>query len=179
MNNINLSKSMNGLVNVNADDILATSVITNSLAVLVSASAPTPTAGDNSTKIATTAFVAAAAPAGVALLSGAAFTGAISAPSATVTGGVALSSSTDGRMKVGPIFGNFNFSVGDGVAMSAITSGVNNTGIGRNTLSACTTGRSNTAMGYAALPSLTVGIDNIAIGESSQYSTGVRSHQRY
>lgn len=51
------SRSMNGLINVNANNGTFDSIEVNNLTVDIQANAPTPAFGDNSTKVATTAFV--------------------------------------------------------------------------------------------------------------------------
>ena len=59
--------------------------------------------------------------------------------------------------------GNLNTKIGTS-ALSALTTGTNNTALGYNTLLLNTTGRQNTAVGSAALDANTTGIENTAIG---------------
>lgn len=102
MNNTHFSKSMNGLVDLNADDIIATSVVTNSLEVTFSATAPTPSAGDSSTKIATTSFVTNHAASGYVTIGNPAqtitgdksFTGLVTIPTATTVTSNTMAAST-------------------------------------------------------------------------------------
>jgi predicted nucleic acid-binding Zn-ribbon protein len=137
-----------------------------------SPTAPTQTTGDNSTKLATTAFVASSL---AASSGGVPYTGA--------TGAVNLGAYdlTVNGIKVGLGAGNVSSNTAIGLsALSSNTSGSDNTAIGMNALSTNITGsystaigldalrRStggfNTAFGAFALDKTTTGVNNTAIG---------------
>ena len=137
-----------------------------------SPTAPTQTTGDNSTKLATTAFVASSL---AASSGGVPYTGA--------TGAVNLGAYdlTVNGIKVGRGAGNVSTNTAIGLsALSSNTSGSDNTAIGMNALSTnitgsystaigldalkLSTGGFNTAFGAFALDKTTTGVNNTAIG---------------
>jgi len=108
--------------------------------------APTPTAGDNTTKVATTAFVANA----VSSASSGSYVNLTSAQ--TVAGAKTFSS---------PITVQSNTLKGDG------SGSVRNVGLGLAVFNATVTGTWNTAMGAYAFERLTSGSNNTAIGNET------------
>ena len=108
--------------------------------------APTPTAGDNTTKVATTAFVANA----VSSASSGSYVNLTSAQ--TVAGAKTFSS---------PITVQSNTLKGDG------SGSVRNVGLGLAVFNATVTGKWNTAMGAYAFERLTSGSNNTAIGNET------------
>jgi len=116
----------------------------------------TQAAGDNSIKLATTAFVSAAASSSnfVDLTNNQTIAGI-----KTFSSDVSINGLTIGR-------GNFNENSNTAIGLGALgnNAGYANTAIGRGTLAANIGGNGNTALGYIALSANTVGSDNIAIG---------------
>jgi hypothetical protein len=106
------------------------------------------------------------------MLSGASFTGPISAPTVTATGqATALRLVAYGAGAV-----TTNSAVGANALLSN-TTGANNTANGMNALLSNTTGSQNTANGVSALQNNTTGVQNTACGEDSLLSntTGVQN----
>jgi hypothetical protein len=119
----------------------------------------TQTAGDDSTKLATTAFVTAAASSSnfVDLTNNQTVAGI-----KTFSSDVSVNGLTIGR-------GNFNENSNTAIGLGALgnNAGYANTAIGRGTLAANIGGNGNTALGYIALSANTVGSDNIAVGSQA------------
>jgi hypothetical protein len=66
-----------------------------------------------------------------------------------------------------------NMGVGDTSVLSVITSGIQNTAFGVNTLDLNTTGSNNTAIGYGALINNTTGINNTSLGYNAFAAGGI------
>ena len=139
--------------------------------------APTQTSGDNSTKLATTAFVATAVSAANASPAGVPYAGA--------TGPVDLGGYdlTANGIVIG-IGGGDNTNTSIGNASMRANSGVRNTAFGNASLQANTVGTDNTAVGYFALQKNTattnptyIGSYNTAVGSYSlqSHTTGTRN----
>jgi hypothetical protein len=122
-------------------------------------------------------------------LSGATFTGPISAPTVTATGQAtalrlvaygAGAVTTNSAVGAGALLSNTTgtYNTANGVsALLSNTTGANNTADGMNALLYNTTGSQNTACGVSALRSNTTGVQNTACGEDSLVSntTGVQN----
>jgi hypothetical protein len=102
------------------------------------ATATTQSQGDNSTNIATTAYVD------------------------TGLSGLSLNSLSD----VITDYPNDNMFLGQGGG-AALTTGDGNTGLGLNSMAALTSGGNNTALGFASLQHLTTGNGNVALGAAA------------
>ena len=127
--------------------------------------ATTQSASDNSTKVATTAYVEAAVAAG-----GTGNVNVSGTPSAnqiaiwtnatTIKGMSTLTIDTNGKITLTQSATNYNIGGGN----LASVSGTFNTGFGEDNLNAITSGLRNTAFGYQTLKDLTIGTDNVAVG---------------
>ena len=127
--------------------------------------ATTQSASDNSTKVATTAYVEAAVAAG-----GTGNVNVSGTPSAnqiaiwtnatTIKGMSTLTIDTNGKITLTQSATNYNIGGGN----LASVSGTFNTGFGEDNLNDITSGLRNTAFGYQTLKDLTIGTDNVAVG---------------
>lgn len=127
--------------------------------------ATTQSAGDDSTKVATTKYVddaVAAGGTGNVNVSGTPSANqiAIWTNATTIKGMSTLTIDTTGKITLTQ--SNTNYNVGGGNLASV--SGTFNTGFGEDNLNAITSGLRNTAFGYRTLKDLTIGTDNVAVG---------------
>ncbi|NQW76807.1 MAG: hypothetical protein HQ448_08380, partial [Cytophagales bacterium] len=140
---------------------LASPIFTGNPVLPTGTTGVTQTVGDNSTKLATTAYVVTAVSA-VSGNSGVPYTGATGAVD---LGGYNLTVNelTIGSGKVGTSGSSSNTIVGGAGVSRAFTSVLSNTAIGYNTMSAATPGNNNTAVGAWSLVS-TTGRENSVLG---------------
>jgi Chaperone of endosialidase/Repeat of unknown function (DUF5907) len=145
---------------------LAAKAPLNSPALTGTPTAPTASAGNNTTQIATTSFVSAA------------LTAAIVPASSTVSGIVNNTANQElggvDKSINGLIIGKGGANIGTNqafgvAALSANTTGVLNQAIGYQSLRLNTTGFHNVASGYQSLGSNTIGVKNSAYGVQSLY----------
>ena len=137
--------------------------------------APTPTAGDNTTKVATTAFVTNA----VSTATSGAFVDLTTGQTIAGTKVFSSNASFNGqKIGKGNATGGQNLAVGDG-AMNGTSTGVRNTAIGNSAMQnyVGTGFDNNTSVGYNNLVGLTTGSGNTSIGAESMMalSTGTQN----
>lgn len=169
---------------------------TGTNAFTASVTAPTATFGDNSTLVATTAFVQAngggalinALPQFTTPCNPTGITApAVACPAVTALSPLNINTSTNVLSLAGTYTSNntfYGFNSGNGTftglnntafgfsTLSADTSGGNNTAIGGNALSHCTTCSQNMALGYNAMAGLVTGVNNAAVGYQAMLVAG-------
>jgi len=137
--------------------------------------APTPTDRDNTTKVATTAFVTNA----VSTATSGAFVDLTTGQTIAGTKVFSSNASFNGqKIGKGNAMGGQNLAVGDG-AMNGTSSGVRNTAIGNSAMQnyVGTSFDNNTSVGYSNLVGLTTGSGNTSVGAESMMalSTGTQN----